>query len=483
MAITDTHDIVIGLEVHVQLATESKLFCSCPNRFGDPPNRNTCPVCLGMPGTLPVPNRRAFDLAIRAAVAMGSKLAGSTKFDRKHYFYPDLPKGYQISQYDEPYCRGGGLETETGGKSRFIALNRIHIEEDAGKLCHTEDSHLEDSLVDLNRAGTPLLEIVTEPVIRSPAEAHAFLTGLKELLQYIGVSECNMEEGSLRCDANISLKRKENPELGTKVEIKNLNSFKHVASALEFEARRQYLALEHGERISQETRLFDPDKNETFPMRSKEEAEDYRYFPEPDLPRYAIAAEWVESIRSGMGELPRARRERMRARYGLPEYDLTIITSGKEIADYFEECAARCASHKEISNWIMGDVLRELHDRRLELRDFEVSPALLASLIGTVDSGLISKKIARDTVFPEMVRTGENAPKIIARMSLAVESSESALIPLVDEAIEKNRRAADELRAGKAKAASALIGYCMKASAGKADPKTVAALINRRLGI
>jgi aspartyl-tRNA(Asn)/glutamyl-tRNA(Gln) amidotransferase subunit B len=482
LAITDQYDIVIGLETHCQMKTKTKLFCSCKNEFGCAPNANTCPVCLGMPGTLPVLNRQAFDYAIKAALAIGCTIAKTTKFDRKHYFYPDLPKGYQITQFDEPYCRGGGLEVqlEDGTKS-FVQLDRIHMEEDAGKLSHAADSHIADSIVDLNRAGTPLMEIVTEPVITSAEEAYAYLTKLKQLLEYIGVSDCNMQEGSLRCDVNISLKPKGSKTLGTKVEIKNMNSFKGAFAAINYEVKRQYKCIQTNVPIVQETRSYDPDKDETAPMRSKEQANDYRYFPDPDLPRFEISDEWVSSIRQSLGELPEDRRERFKKDYQLPDYDIEQITYDRELGDYYEAIAQHNQSYKEISNWIMGEVSRELSDRKITIVEFELKAQDMAGLINCIDNSLISKKIAKENVFPEMIQSREAATAVIERLGLKVESDDSVLIPIIQEAIKSNPKAIADIKAGKGKAIGSIIGTCMKATKGKADPGTLSKLVQVEL--
>lgn len=482
MAITDKYDIVIGLEVHCQLNTESKLFCTCPNKFGVGANQNTCPTCLGMPGTLPILNKKAFDYAIKAALAIGCKIAKTTKFDRKQYFYPDLPKGYQISQFDEPYCEGGGVEiTLEDGRKKFIELTRIHIEEDAGKLSHAEDSKIADSIVDLNRAGTPLLEIVTEPIMQSPEEAYAYLIELKQLLEYIEVSECNMQEGNLRCDGNISLKPKGQKEFGTKVEIKNLNSFKGVQAALEHEAIRQYKELENGNTIIQETRLFDIDTGKSKSMRTKEEANDYRYFPDPDIPRIEVSDAWIESIKAELGELPQARKKRFRELYQLPEYDIDQITEEKANGDYFDEVAKDTKQYKEISNWMMGEVFRILSEEKVSIDEFKIPAKNLAGLIQAIEKKTISKKIAKEDVFPEMLKSGESADSVIDRLGLKVESNDDILIPIIREAIEKNPKAVEDFKAGKGKAIGAIIGFCMKATKGKADPGTLSQLVKKEL--
>ncbi len=482
MAITDKYDIVIGLEVHVQLNTQSKLFCSCMNRFGCAPNNNTCPVCLGMPGVLPVLNQRALELAVRAAVALDATVAETTKFDRKHYFYPDLPKGYQISQYDEPYCTGGGVWTEVEGNKKFIGLTRIHMEEDAGKLSHSEDSHIQDSIVDLNRAGTPLTEIVSEPDMTSPAEAYAYLTELKQILEFIEVSDCNMQEGSLRCDDNISLKPKGRKEFGTKVEIKNMNSFKGVQAALECEIRRQYRMLEKGETIIQETRLYDVSLNETRSMRSKEHADDYRYFPEPDLPRIEIEHEWVEEIRAALPELPRSLRQRFSEDYSLPLHDVMVLTQERKVAKYFEDCVKLCGQPKESANWICGEVMRELGERKIAIDELPVASDRLAGLIGIIAEGKVNKNIAKEMVFPEMLNSEESAAAIVERLGLKIESNDDLLLEVARDAIAKNPQAIEDIRAGKNKAMGALVGFCMKATQGKASPQQITKILEEELG-
>jgi aspartyl-tRNA(Asn)/glutamyl-tRNA(Gln) amidotransferase subunit B len=482
MAITDSYDVVIGLETHCQMKTETKLFCGCLNKFGCKPNENTCPLCLGMPGTLPVLNQKAFDYALKMALAIGADIAKTTKFDRKHYFYPDLPKGYQITQFDEPYCEHGGLEIElSDGKKKFIELNRIHIEEDAGKLSHAEDSKISDSIVDYNRAGTPLMEIVTEPILSSSEEASLYLLELKHILEYIEVSDCNMQEGSFRCDVNISIKPKGSDTLGQKVEIKNMNSFKGIVAAIEYEIKRQYLALETGEKIVQETRLYDVDKSVTVSMRSKEDANDYRYFPEPDLPRYTVSDEWVEQVRSSLCELPKDKAKRFVEQYQLPAYDVKMITAQKGLADYYEQATKVTDNYKELSNWMMGEVARELSERKIEIHEFEISAAELGGLIVQIDKKVISKKIAKDDVFPVMVESKGSASDIIERLGLKVESNDDILIPMVKEAIEKNPKAIEDIKNGKNKAVGAIIGYCMKQSKGKADPGTISALVQEEL--
>jgi aspartyl-tRNA(Asn)/glutamyl-tRNA(Gln) amidotransferase subunit B len=482
MAITDSYDIVIGLETHCQMKTETKLFCGCQNKFGCEPNENTCPVCLGMPGTLPVLNKTAFDYALKMALAIDADIAKTTKFDRKHYFYPDLPKGYQITQFDEPYCSKGGVEIELeDGTKKFVEINRIHMEEDAGKLSHAEDSKIADSIVDYNRAGTPLMEIVTEPMLTSAEEACVYLMELKHILEYIDVSDCNMQEGGLRCDVNISLKPKGSEELGTKVEIKNMNTFKGIAAAIAYEIKRQYRDIESGEKIIQETRLYDVDKGITQSMRSKEEANDYRYFPEPDIPRYNVSDEWVESMKQSLGELPKDKKKRFLTEYQLPEYDVKMITAERELADYFEGCAKNCKNYKEVSNWMMGEVAREMSERKISISEFEISAENLAGLVEQIDNKTISKKIAKDEVFPVMVEKGESASEIIDRLGLKVESNDDILIPLIKEAIENNPKAVEDIKNGKNKAVGAIIGYCMKKSKGKADPGTLSALVQKEL--
>src|SRR3990172_5597111 len=423
-------DVVIGLEVHAQLLTRSKMFCGCPTVFGAPPNSQTCPVCQGMPGVLPVVNRRAIEFGIRTALAFNCRINDGCRFARKHYYYPDMPKNFQISQYEEPLAEDGSLEIEVDGASRPIGIQRLHLEEDVGKLLH--EGTLETaqaSLVDFNRSGVPLMETVSRPDLRSPEEAAAYLRAFRAVLVYLGVCDGNMEEGSLRCDANVSLRPRGSAGLGTKVEIKNLNSFRNVQRALEYEVQRQAQALEAGERIVQETRLWDADRDVTRPMRSKEYAHDYRYFPEPDLVPLQIDRAWVDAIRRDLPELPRARRRRFVAQHGLPPYDAGVLTQSRALADYFEAAVRAFPQPKLVSNWIMSELLRALPgDDERAIAGAPVTPERLAGLLGLVQDGTISGRIAKD-VFERMLRTGQDAPTIVAREGLTQVADEAALPP------------------------------------------------------
>ncbi|MGZ8869385.1 MAG: Asp-tRNA(Asn)/Glu-tRNA(Gln) amidotransferase subunit GatB, partial [Thermoanaerobaculia bacterium] len=401
-------EVVIGLEVHARLLTASKLFCGCPTAFGAPPNTNVCPVCLGYPGALPAINRRAVELAVRMGLATGSEIHPVSIFARKNYFYPDLPKGYQISQFDRPIATGGRIDLG----ERSILLTRIHIEEDAGKLIHERDR----SLVDLNRAGTPLIEIVSEPEVRSASEAVAYFTRLRQILMYTEVCDGNMEEGSLRCDANVSVRRKGEP-LGTRAEIKNLNSFRFLSRAIEFETERQIALLESGGKVVQETRLFDPAAGETRAMRSKEEAHDYRYFPDPDLPPLAVPAGLVEETRRSLPSLPAERIRRYQTDFALPYNDADVLTMTRELAEYFEATVAQAGNARSAANWVRNEVLREVNDRKIELRDYRVTPAMLGRLIRMIDSGALGGKAAKE-VFEDMSSSGEDAEAIVRRKGL-----------------------------------------------------------------
>ena len=477
-----TDETVIGLEVHAQLATRSKMFCGCPTTFGAPPNSQTCPICQGMPGTLPVINRRAVEFAVRAALAFECRVNESCRFARKHYYYPDMPKNYQISQYEEPLAEDGALDVDLAGGTRHIRIQRLHLEEDVGKLVHEGDfADAQSSLVDYNRSGMPLMETVSHPDLRSPEEAAAYLKAFRAVLLFIGVCDGNMEEGSLRCDANVSLRPHGATELGTKVEIKNLNSFRNVQHALEYEVVRQTRALEAGERIVQETRLFDPDRGVTRSMRSKEYAHDYRYFPEPDLVPLELDPAWVAGIRAALPELPRAQRQRFVSQYGLPAYDAGILTQSRALAEYYETAARGHANPKAISNWIMTELLRELGgDDESAVTRSPVSPAHLASLVSLIDDGTISGKIAKD-VFARMLGSGEDPAAIVRREGLTQVADAGALQALVDQAIAANPKAVADFKSGKTVAAKALVGQVMKASGGKANPAMVDRLIQEKL--
>jgi aspartyl-tRNA(Asn)/glutamyl-tRNA(Gln) amidotransferase subunit B len=469
---------VIGLEVHCQLETATKIFCGCANRFGDPPNTNVCPVCLGLPGTLPVLSRQAVALAVRAALATGCEVQERSIFARKNYFYPDLPKGFQISQYDRPLALAGRVELPGGGG---VSLQRIHMEEDAGKLLH-EGFSWSDSMsgVDFNRAGVPLIEIVTEPEIRSAEEAHAYLSELKALLVYAGVSDCNMEQGSLRCDANVSLRPRGSRTLGTRTEIKNLNSFRHVARAIEHETRRQAALIEAGHAVVQETRLWDADRNETQPMRSKEEAEDYRYFPEPDLAPLVVEAALLEAQRSALPELPPARRRRFAEALGLPEYDAGVLTLEPEVADYFEEVAGLCGSPKAASNWVMNEVLRKLKEETGTRPGERVPAPQLASLIGMVEREELSGRQAKD-VFEELWGSGEGPEAIVSRRGLRQLSDAGALERAVAEVIATSPEQVATYKGGKRGTLGWFVGQVMKKTGGRANPRLVNRLLREAL--
>ena len=477
-----TYETVIGLEVHAQLATRSKMFCGCPTTFGAPPNSQTCPICQGMPGTLPVINRRAVEFAVRTALAFECRVNAGCRFARKHYYYPDMPKNFQISQYEEPLAEDGSLDIDLPDGSRRIRIQRLHLEEDVGKLVHEGDfADAQSSLVDYNRSGLPLMETVSHPDLRSAEEAAAYLRAFRAVLLFLGVCDGNMEEGSLRCDANVSLRPRGATTLGTKVEIKNLNSFRNVQRALEYEVVRQARALDAGERIVQETRLFDPDRGATRSMRSKEYAHDYRYFPEPDLVPLKLEAGWVAGIRAGLPELPRAQRQRFVSQYGLPAYDAGILTQSRALAEYYEGAARGHANPKAISNWVMSELLRELGgDDEAAIARSPISPAHLAQLVSLIDDGTISGKIAKD-VFARMLGSGEDPATIVRREGLTQVADTGALQALVDQAIAANPKAVADFRSGKTVAAKALVGQVMKASGGKANPAMVDRLLQEKL--
>ena len=473
---------VIGLEVHCQLLTRTKLFCSCRNRFGDAPNTNVCPVCLGLPGALPVLSREAVTLALRAALATGCTVHETSVFARKNYFYPDLPKGYQISQYERPLATGGHVEFPAGsGSLRRVRLHRIHMEEDAGKLLHEGFAWSgEKSGVDFNRSGVPLIEIVSHPDLRTPEEAHDYLAALRAVLLYAGVSDGNMEEGSLRCDANVSVRPRGTEALGTRAEIKNLNSFRHVARAIEHEAARQAAVIEAGGTVVQETRLWNADRGETASMRSKEEAHDYRYFPEPDLPPLVVSLEWIEEVRGSLPELPAARRRRFVADYGLPGYDAAVLTVSREVADYYEAAARESGNPKAASNWVMSEVLRKLKEDERPLAGCPVAPERLAELLKLVDRGTISGKIAKD-VFERMWASGEGAPAIVEREGLTQVSDEGALRAAIAEVVAASPEQAATYRGGRTATLGWFVGQVMKKTGGRANPQVVNALLREAL--
>lgn len=471
-------ETVIGLEVHVELKTDTKIFCGCKTTFGSPPNTNVCPVCLGHPGTLPVLNKRAVDLAVKAALALNCYINQDSKFDRKNYFYPDLPKGYQISQYDLPIGQDGYLEIEVDGKLKRIGITRVHLEEDAGKSSHAPDGT--HTLVDYNRTGVPLIEIVSEPDIRSPEEARLYLEGIKAIMQYCDISDVRMEEGSLRCDANISLRPHGQREFGQKTELKNMNSFRNVQRGLEFEVERQTETLDAGGEVFQETRRFDESSQSTILMRTKEEAHDYRYFPEPDLVRLKIDDEWLDELRVQLPELPAVKRRRLMAELGLPAYDAGVLTSDLGLANYFEAVVEAGADAKTASNWIMGDLLAYLNSRDQSIEESPVSPERLAGLIEQVSKQVISIKQAKE-VFGTMCSSGKDAATIIEEQGMQQISDESVLLPIIDEVIANNEKSVNDYLNGKEKAIGALVGQTMKASRGKANPGLVNELIIKRL--
>ncbi|RKD71211.1 aspartyl/glutamyl-tRNA(Asn/Gln) amidotransferase subunit B [Sinobaca qinghaiensis] len=467
-------ETVIGLEVHSELKTNTKIFCNCSTEFGAPPNTQTCPVCLGHPGVLPVLNERAVEYAMKAAIALNCEIAEETKFDRKNYFYPDNPKAYQISQFDKPIGEHGWIEIEVEGYKKRIGITRIHLEEDAGKLTHDEFG--EHSLVDFNRVGTPLIEIVSEPDIRTPEEAYAYLEKLKAVLQYTEVSDCKMEEGSLRCDANVSLRPAGQEEFGTKAELKNLNSFTNVQKGLAFEEIRQEQELLSGGEILQETRRWDDSKKETILMRIKEGSDDYRYFPEPDLVTLLIDQDWIDKIKAQIPELPDARKIRYIEEYDLPAYDAGVITQSKEMSDFFQEAVDQGVNAKQTSNWLMGEVNAYLNANNMELKDIQMTPKALGSLIKLIEEGTISSKIAK-TVFAELMENGGDPEQIVKDKGLVQISDEGELKSIVDTILDNNQQSIEDFKNGKDKALGFLVGQTMKETKGKANPQLVNKLI------
>lgn len=482
---TTAYEAVIGLEVHTQLDTRSKIFCGCSTKFGSEPNANTCPVCLGLPGSLPVLNEQALRFAIKVGLALNCQISRRLKFDRKNYFYPDLPKAYQISQFDMPVNGAGWLMIETKSedgqwKEKKIGVHRAHLEEDAGKLLHEGIEGA--SLVDFNRAGVPLLEIVSEPDLRSPEEAYAYLTALKAILQYLEVSDCNMEEGSLRCDANVSIRRAGETALGTKTEIKNLNSFKNVQKAIQYEIERQIELVEGGGRVTQETRLWNDAKGQTFVMRSKEQAHDYRYFPEPDLVPFTIEESTIQEIESSLPELPAAKAARFHRDYGLGEYDASILVQERALADYFEAAVKAHPNAKMISNWIQSELLALLNLQKKTIQDSPVSPASLAGLVALIEKDTISGKIAKD-VLPLMFESGKSAEAIVQEKGW-VQVTDTAMIEEIAERIlTANPQSVSDYRAGKKQALGFLVGQMMKASQGKVNPKLANEVLTRKIGV
>ena len=475
------YEPVIGLEVHLQLLTATKMFCGCSIRFGDPPNTNVCPVCLGLPGALPVMNRKALELAMRAALALNINVQPMSRFARKNYFYPDLTKGYQISQYELPLAIGGWLEIEVEGARKRIGITRLHMEEDAGKSMHEGFAEsATKSYIDFNRCGTPLVEIVSEPDMRTPVEAYAYLTALKQVLLYTEVSDCNMEEGSLRCDANVSVRRRGDEKFGEKVEVKNLNSFRYLQRALEYEIHRQVEALESGGRIAQETRLWNVPAGRTEPMRSKEFAHDYRYFPEPDLLPVQVTPAMSEDIRARMPELPAAKRARSISEYGLTAYDAGVLTDSRALADYFEATVGAGAAAKTAANWIGTELLRRLNDSGKEIDASPVTPAALAALLKEIEGGRITAASGKK-VFAKMFETGRPAAEIIAAEGFATLTDTSEIERACREAIEKYPDNLAKFRAGNEGMFKFFVGQVMRATRGQADPQVVSDTLRRLL--
>jgi aspartyl-tRNA(Asn)/glutamyl-tRNA(Gln) amidotransferase subunit B len=472
------YEAVIGLEVHAQMLTETKIFCGCSTRFGSEPNTQTCQVCIGMPGVLPVLNKKALEFAVRTGLATNCRISEYSRFARKNYFYPDLPKGYQISQYENPICEHGRIEILVDGKKRKIGITRIHMEEDAGKNIHEGGGNY--SFVDLNRAGVPLMEVVSEPDLRSPKEAAEYMKKLRTILRYLGVCDGNMEQGSLRCDANVSVRPEGQKEFGTRAEVKNINSFRFVEKAIEYEIKRQIRLIEEGGTVIQETRLWNAEKGITESMRSKEEAHDYRYFPEPDLVPIVADRKWVDEIRASLPELPDAKRTRFVTELGLPEYDADLLTAEKPVAEWFEKAVRAGGQPKAVSNWMMGELLRLLNEDNRSIDECPLQPERLSEMLALVEKGTISGKIAK-TVFEEMYRTGKDAGTIVREKGLLQISDSSEIEKLVDEVISGYPNEAGRYRGGEEKLLGFFVGQVMKASRGKANPKVLNELLRKRL--
>jgi aspartyl-tRNA(Asn)/glutamyl-tRNA(Gln) amidotransferase subunit B len=474
---TAKYEAVIGLEVHAQMSTNTKIFCGCKNEFGNAPNSLTCPVCTGMPGVLPVLNRKALEYSIRTGLATNCEIAPLSRFARKNYFYPDLPKGYQISQYDLPICEHGHIDIEVDGKSKRIGITRIHMEDDAGKNIHQPSGV---SLVDLNRTGTPLMEIVSEPDMRTPEEAGAYMRKIRTIVRYLGVSDGNMEQGSLRCDANISIRPVGQEKFGTRVELKNINSFRFVERAIAYEIKRQIKEIEKGGTILQETRLYDTAKSITVAMRSKEEAHDYRYFPDPDLIPMVPSKDWIEEIRATLPELPDAKRERYINDMGLPEDAAAFLSEDRSTALWFEEAVNKGGEPKSIANWIMGELTRKLNEDSKPIESSPITPDMLVGLLKLVDDGTISGKIAK-TVFEEMYTTGQPAERVVKEKGLTQISDEGAIESAVQEVIDASPDEVERFKGGDQKLMSFFVGQVMKATKGKANPKAVNEIIRKKL--
>ncbi len=467
----------IGLEVHVQLKTKSKIFCGCPNEFGEEPNTHICPVCLGYPGTLPALNREAVRLTVMTGLMIGSRISEYSKFDRKNYFYPDMPKNYQISQYDKPLCIGGTVDIEVEGRKKTIGITRIHLEEDVGKNMHFENS----SGIDFNRAGTPLMEVVSEPELESADEAMAYLLALKQILVYGNISDCNLEQGNMRCDVNCSVRPETRSALGTKTEIKNMNTFKGVHRALQYEIQRQISVLEKGGKIEQETRRWDDDAGATFAMRSKEYAHDYRYFPEPDLMPIVLPRKQVQEWEAQLPELPRLRHERLVREYGIPDYDAGVLVADRVVSDYFERVAKISGNFKAASNWVMTSMMEQLSARRMDIGEVKVTPESLAALIKMVDAKTINMTTAKE-VFSIVFEAGGDPGAIVKERGLGQVSDSGALEGLADQAIAANPKSVADYKAGKTAALQFLMGQVMRLSKGKADPKQVQEILHRKMG-
>jgi len=476
------YEAVIGLEVHAQMLTDSKIFCGCSTRFGSEPNTQTCPVCIGMPGVLPVLNKKAIEFAAKTGLATDCKISSYSRFARKNYFYPDLPKGYQISQYELPICEHGFIEIVVDSEIKRIGITRIHMEEDAGKNIHESASGGagNHSFVDLNRAGVPLMEIVSEPDIRSPKEAAEYMKKLRAILRYLGVCDGNMEQGSLRCDANVSIRPVGQKEYGTRAEVKNINSFKFVEKALEYEIKRQIKVLEEGGKIIQETRLWDSNKGITESMRGKEEAHDYRYFPEPDLVPITVEQKWIDEIKASLPELPDAKSKRFASEYGLPEDDADLLTSEKALAEWFEEAVKAGGHPKAAANWMMGELMRLLNEENKFIEECRLKPKQLVGMLKLMDKGTISGKIAK-VVFEEMYKTGKDAESIVKEKGLVQISDEGAIEKAVDEVIAKNPKEVERFKAGDEKLLGFFVGQIMKLTKGKANPRIVNEMVKKRL--
>lgn len=468
------YEVIIGLEVHAELKTNTKMYCNCSTEFGADPNTHCCPICTGMPGVLPVLNKRVVEFATKAGLATNCEISRFSKQDRKNYFYPDLPKAFQTSQYDLPLCIGGHLDINVNGEQKRIGITRIHIEEDAGKLIH--DAYTGDTLVDMNRCAVPLIEIVSEPDIRSADEAVAYMQTLKSILEYLDVCDCKMQEGSLRCDVNLSVRPRGQKEFGTRTETKNLNSFKAIHNSIEFEIKRQIEEVENGGKIYQETRRWDDAKGIGYAMRTKEDAHDYRYFPEPDLAPIILSEEYIQNLKDNLPEMPHIKKERYMKDFDLPEYDADILTSSIKTAKFFEEANDICNNPKAVSNWIMGDFTRMLNEKEIEIDESKVTAQNLAELISLIDKGTISSKIAKQ-VFEDMFETGENAKDIVEKKGLVQMSDEGAIKEIVQKVVDANPQSIADYKAGKDRAIGFLVGQIMKETKGKANPQIVNKLL------